>query len=95
MKITKNRLQRIIKEEMSKALKENEMADGADADPGAPQEKDVDKVLTYIAKIDKKAEYYQLVDAILAHAVNVNGGIYKLVALKTEMPQIIKKAKSQ
>ena len=60
MKITKEKLMEIIKEEMEQ-----------EAAPEADVASDVSKVLTYIDKIDNYKEYGQLLQKILEH--NVKG----------------------
>ena len=60
MRITKEKLKQIIKEEM----------DALDEPTQDSAEGDVEKVLLYIDKIDNKREYHQLLQKILLHDVD-------------------------
>jgi hypothetical protein len=91
MKLTKSYLKQLILEE----LREVEQQQTQQEPEAAPDQKtDVQRVLQYIAKIDNKVEYKQLLNGILKHAQQVNGA--KLVvmdAYRETIPALVKTLK--
>jgi len=65
MKITRKRLEQLIKEELE-SQKET-----AQEQPEEDEKTDVKRVLNYISTIDNRQEYQQLVGAIIKHGANI------------------------
>jgi uncharacterized protein with von Willebrand factor type A (vWA) domain len=96
MKIKTEELKKIVEEVVRDALseQEEEMVDPDQVAPASPapaaapdagsvekQKSDVATVLKYIQRVNTKVEYMQLLDALLRHVPNDDGGLKK-VALK-------------
>ena len=91
MKLTKSYLKQLILEE----LREIEQQQTQQEPEAAPDQKtDVQRVLQYIAKIDNKAEYSQLLDGILKHAQQVSGTkVAVMNAYRQTIPALVKTLK--
>ena len=96
MKLTRTHLKQLILEEM-KLMKENEQEQEQEQEQGqeqGDQKADVQRVLQYIAKIDNKIEYGQLLNNILKHAQQVQGAkIAVVTAYRKIIPALIKTLK--
>jgi hypothetical protein len=96
MKLTKEYLKRIIKEELD-ATEQEAPADPAqpnaadlDSSAGGKEQADVSKVLSYIGKIDNRKELAQVLMAVVQHSSNVAGSAAVLKKLYKNLPSIIK-----
>ena len=94
MKITKTKLKQLIREVLSEAPPgEEETATDTAApapDAGAESERDVQKIIAFLPKVNNKVKYEQLVVAVLNHAENIMGSKTILTKLYKSMPEIVK-----
>lgn len=96
MKLTKEQLKHIIKEELIKLneIYEEQMpkppTNTAQPQQGEKQKSDVSLILKNINKIDTIQEYSQLLSAIIKQAQNVPRGKHALNLAYKSLPNIIK-----
>jgi hypothetical protein len=107
VKVTKERLKQIIKEELENIIVSEApptatqpAAGGAATTQSTPeggsevkQERDVDVVLTYIKKIDQPKEYEQLISALIQHGAQIRSGKLILTKLARNLAQHVRKMK--
>ena len=89
MKITKEQLMEIIEEELS--MMEQDPAEAPPEESGEKTMSDVNKVLTYIEKINTYKEYGQLLQKILKHDVKGKDIIMKKILGNQIASAILKK----
>ena len=89
MKLTKSELKNLILEELQE-IEQQQQEEEAPAD----QKTDVQRVLQYIAKIDNKVEYNQLLNGILKHAQQITGAkLIVMNAYRKTIPALVKTLK--
>ena len=77
---------------LAEELPAEEEAPAADPAPdaGAESERDIQKIIAFLPKVNNKVKYEQLVVAVLNHAENVMGSKTILTKLYKSMPGIVK-----
>jgi len=95
MKISKIELKKLIKEVTENMQGEEEAPAGPDAGDlasgaGGEQKSDVGIALQYIQKVDNRAEFAQMAQAVLQHGATVQGGKAVLTKLYRALPNLIK-----
>jgi hypothetical protein len=91
MKITRERLIKIIKEELQDQGGTPEEQPGVE--PEEKKKSDVARVLSYISAIDNRQEYEQLVAAIIKHGGALPGAKIVLTKVYQQLPKFIKTLK--
>lgn len=93
MRITKEYLLQMIREEVEQEQAQAEEQPGAEdleTSAGGKEQADVKKVLTYISKIDNKRELAQVLMAVVQHGQKVSGSKAIFTKLYKQLPKMIK-----
>jgi len=95
MKITKQQLKQLIKEELNEIdiaqqFQQKQQAPDEQAPPEEPKILDVNRMMQYINKIDTPLEYQNLLSKVVAHAKNVRGSKLILMKLVRDMTALTK-----
>lgn len=88
MKVTKEKLVELIKEELEAQEEQPE-----NEQPEEEKKSDVNKVLNYISTIDNAVEYQQLLLSILKHGTNIPRAKTVLTKFYQQLPKFIKTLK--
>jgi|TARA_Y100000034_G_C6853365_1_gene387424 hypothetical protein len=90
MKITKEKLVKLIKEELEAGTQEGQPEN---EQPEEKKKSDVKRVLNYISTIDNAVEYQQLLLSILKHGANIPRAKTILTKFYRQLPNFIKTLK--